>query len=65
MNKVLSFAPNGLTRIYLKRIAVDLKTDKPSQLLNKIVSGYFIMQYGEAERNQARNEYTEQLFKDQ
>ena len=64
MSKVLSFAPNKLILIYLNKIKVDLKESTTSALLNRIVSGYFLMKYGEDARNEARKEYTELIFKD-
>ena len=64
MPKVLSFAPNKLTEIYLRRLSADLGTSKPSPMLNKMVSELFLLKYGEDARNEARKEYTELIFKD-
>lgn len=64
MVKILSFAPNKLTQIYLRRLAVDFGTSKPSPMLNKIVSELFLLKYGKDARNEAREEYMELIFKD-
>ena len=64
MSKIIASAPNKFIQIYLERIKADMKEVKPSPLLNKIVSEYFLLKYGEDARNEARKEYTEQIFKD-
>ena len=60
----MSFAPNKLTQIYLRKLSADLGTAKPSPLLNKIVGDLFLLKYGEDARNEARKEYTEMIFAD-
>ena len=64
MVKVMSFAPNPLTQIYLRRISADLGEARPSPMLNKIVGELFLLKYGKDARNEARKEYTELIFKD-
>ncbi|MCK5607198.1 hypothetical protein KAR91_35265 [Candidatus Pacearchaeota archaeon] len=61
--KVISFAPNKLCHLYLDKIQKDLGTTRPSVLMNKMTSEYFLMKYGADERKIIRDKFLEEEFK--
>ena len=69
--KVISYEIRGLTRLYYDRISKDIKRalieeareagDVASygitKILNRLISEYYALKYGQEERSKIRNEY--------
>ena len=65
MKRVISLAPNRLTKMYLERIKSDIKSPTPSRLLTDIISEFFLLRYGKDARNELRKDFLEEYFKDE
>ncbi len=75
--QVISFAPTGLIKLYYDKISNDIKEDIKQSvkdgiestsgntaILNRIVSRYFALNYGQEEQRKVRNDYYADFIQD-
>lgn len=73
--RIISFAPIGLTKMYLDKIETDLageiRADRENiqavgttSIFNRMISGYFLLRYGKEERQIIRNKFNEDIIND-
>lgn len=62
MNKIISFSPHGITTMYLDRIKKDMGNLTTSEIMQRIVSEYFALKYGEDKRAELREVFMKEYF---
>ncbi len=73
--RIISYAPIGLTKMYLDVIENDLKGEiradrdniQPigtTNLFNRMIAEYFLLKYGKERRQEIRNKFNEVIIND-
>jgi hypothetical protein len=64
MANFIKFTPVKITKMYLDKICEDLQADNNNKLMQKIISEYYLLRYGEDERKRVRDRFIEDYFND-
>ena len=74
---MISYEPKGISKLYLDKISVDLYAELRSNaklgvdviptktaMLNRLISKYFVLQYGKEEQRKIRDVFFKDVFDD-
>ena len=74
---MISYEPKGISKLYLDKISADLYAEikanvkegvhvipTKTAMLNRLISKYFVLQYGKEEQRKVRNVFFKDVFDD-